>query len=538
MCLVILGGGTFLLEIKTSLALEIEGFFEDDPEKCLESASLSFLGNFDEGCSLVSRIQCSFLIAIPDTGQRITLSKQLPKSCVLPSVIHPSLLTHGFYEIGDGSILLENTVLHTGVILGEHCIVFPDVIIGAGSRIDSFCNIGVGVRIGRNVHIASGSWIENGAWISDEVILPAGSHVVLNTHISTPPTFIHPPQQNVTWNANTKQKKTIISGHHIRHLETYLAEILEIDMNQKCVIAVNSATAGLHALCLACQLYHRKHPSMTWITQSFSHHRTIQGPFSSSTIINDLEWPFHYRFGEAEGWIVTNCFGTLISNLSEIISLATQHQILLVMDNSNSPLAKLDGKNSLNFGDGGVVDFQHDNPLGYGDGGVIIASRKYEPILRGLIDESIIHNHAYKFGMSDPVALALFTWLTDQSFQQVVIHHYYYLAKIWYQIVSPSLRFPSITNPNTLFLSCLPLLWPTAVPLSVISLTNQETGIECRKYYSSSLGEPSKFPIAHNISNRILCFPCHLDITKLHLISYYHRYLPTMERILKSTQGL
>lgn len=125
------------------------------------------------------------LIAVGRNELRLSLQDQLEDmGYQLATVIHPSAQVAGDVVIGDGSVLLANSVVNTGARLGRA------VILNTAATIDHDCLLGDGVHLSPGVHLAGnvaigdrtwlgiGSSVVNDCTIGPDVVVGAGGVVI------------------------------------------------------------------------------------------------------------------------------------------------------------------------------------------------------------------------------------------------------------------------------------------------------------------------------------------------------------------------
>jgi sugar O-acyltransferase (sialic acid O-acetyltransferase NeuD family) len=100
-------------------------------------------------------------------------------------------------QLGSGCIICPSTILTVNVKLGRHCIVNINCTIGHDVSVGDFVTINPGVNIsgnvsiGANCNIGSNSVIRNGVTICDDVVIGAGSVVVID--ITEPGIYVGSP---------------------------------------------------------------------------------------------------------------------------------------------------------------------------------------------------------------------------------------------------------------------------------------------------------------------------------------------------------
>lgn len=124
-------------------------------------------------------------VAIGNNVARLDSVRELnSKQCLMPILVHPSAAVSTYAVVGQGSVVMPQTVINSGAGIGMGCIV------NTAATIDHDCRIGDGVHLSPGVHLAGGvtvgeaSWIGIGACVKEgcrigsNVIVAAGAVVV------------------------------------------------------------------------------------------------------------------------------------------------------------------------------------------------------------------------------------------------------------------------------------------------------------------------------------------------------------------------
>lgn len=132
------------------------------------------------------------LIAIGNNQVRMKIAQWVEENNFILSeaAIHPSSQLARGTSIGQGSVLMANTVVNSDSIIGRN------TIINTGATIDHDCNIG------ESVHIAPGATICGGVSVGDLTLIGAGSVIHPNVKIG----------ENVTVGAGATVLKDVADG--------------------------------------------------------------------------------------------------------------------------------------------------------------------------------------------------------------------------------------------------------------------------------------------------------------------------------------
>lgn len=137
--------------------------------------------SFIENCSANTPV----FIGIGDNLLRSKLFKRLKeKSCVFPTLKHPSAMVNKRAFIDEGSIIMPNATVNLNVMIGKCGIINTNAALDHDSKLGDFVHISPGVNIAGNVTIENCSWIGIGATIINNIhigkhsIVGAGSVVI------------------------------------------------------------------------------------------------------------------------------------------------------------------------------------------------------------------------------------------------------------------------------------------------------------------------------------------------------------------------
>lgn len=310
-------------------------------------------------------------------------------------------------------------------------------------------------------------------------------------------------------------------GPCVKKLEEYLTlEWFCLPHNKK-VIAVANGCVGLHAIIQAYEL--RKGGPLQWATQSFTFPSAAQGPLASCVEIVDIEGeenvgPNLSQVDPAkiDGIILTNVFGC-VANISKYENWCAKHGKLLVLDNAATSATFYKEKNSCLYGDASMVSFHHTKPIGFGEGGAVIVSPELEPYVRRVINfgydvpkGDIVWNPlGSNYKMSDVSAAFILSYMKRQRGKLLSAHNTlltYFKKKLGEDsILQNRVHLLSNYSSSEPFLACFPLVFDTPIYEDDF----RDSHVYVRKYYKPLRLEGK----ALDLYERILCFPCHSDMT-------------------------
>lgn len=303
-------------------------------------------------------------------------------------------------------------------------------------------------------------------------------------------------------------------GPNVQLLERYIKEKFEIE-DCKSVIVVSNASLGIQILTQGINFYENK--NLQWCTQSFTFPPSNQGTLKNSMIL-DIDYEGGLNLDEVNeninGLIVTNIFGNIV-DINKYENYCNKYNKFLIFDNAATHYTYYKGKNCLNYGHGCIISFHHTKPFGFGEGGAIVVDKKYECVIRKLInfgigyDENLYYlQEANNCKMSDIQAVYITQYLMDNFDNIIKIHQelYNYLIK---KIKNMNIKlYPSFNDKNKNILSCFTFIFNIPEQSKNSEEELLKNNIFCRKYY-----HPLKnTKITNEIYSNILCVPCHKDM--------------------------
>jgi sugar O-acyltransferase (sialic acid O-acetyltransferase NeuD family) len=129
----------------------------------------------------------SVIIGIGDNHRRREIVKTLePAGIYFDTAIHPSAQLGNDVNIGEGTVIMANSVINPGAQIGCHCIVNTAVTIDHDCIIGDFVHLSPGAHLGGSVRVGYSGWIGLGASIINNInigehtIIGAGSVVIRN----------------------------------------------------------------------------------------------------------------------------------------------------------------------------------------------------------------------------------------------------------------------------------------------------------------------------------------------------------------------
>ena len=168
------GHAKVILDILKSNGIVVPKIFDDNPN------INSFMG------IPVSRenIQSPLIISIGNNSVRKTIVERFNSSVYNPTVWSKQAIISDTVAMGEGTVVMQNTVIQSSVRIGKHCIINTKASIDHDCLIEDYVHIAPGVILCGNVEIGEGSLIGAGTTIIPGIkigkwsIVGAGSVVV------------------------------------------------------------------------------------------------------------------------------------------------------------------------------------------------------------------------------------------------------------------------------------------------------------------------------------------------------------------------
>lgn len=124
------------------------------------------------------------VVAIGSPKLRKKIIQELPKNTTFTSIIHPTVVSSKWNNIGEGSIITAGTILTCNIRIGKHCHLNLNTTIGHDCKIGDYFTTAPGVNISGNctfgncVYFGSNSSVRQGIKIVDNVTIGMGGVVV------------------------------------------------------------------------------------------------------------------------------------------------------------------------------------------------------------------------------------------------------------------------------------------------------------------------------------------------------------------------
>ena len=178
--------------IEKNKLFKISGIIDNNKSKKI--LNYKIIGRDKNLKKLFSKISYALVTVgqIKDYKIRESLFKNLKKiGYKLPVIISPLSYVSKHAKIGEGTIIMHNSVINAGVKIGKNCIINSmsliehDVSIGDHCHISTRATINGSVKIGRNTFIGSNSTLKHGIKIGNRSIINSKKLVKKNVKNDT-----------------------------------------------------------------------------------------------------------------------------------------------------------------------------------------------------------------------------------------------------------------------------------------------------------------------------------------------------------------
>lgn len=143
-------------------------FVDDQYAESKWSGDVEIIAPLDQLPSLAGT-RCHAIVAIGDNRLRLDLQGRLKNmGFTLATIIHPSAQIARDVNIGHGSVLLANSVVNVGAVLGESVIINTAATVDHNGRIGDGVHLSPGVNLAGNVVIGEGAWLGIGAAVVND----------------------------------------------------------------------------------------------------------------------------------------------------------------------------------------------------------------------------------------------------------------------------------------------------------------------------------------------------------------------------------
>lgn len=171
------GHGKVVLDLVQSTKKIISGVFDDNPQLS------ELLGSPVLRSTQLPEEVGKLLISIGDNTIRKAIATKWSEKFFFKA-IHPKATVSSFSNVGDGSVVMANAVVHADVQIGRHCIVNTGAVVEHDCTIGDFVHISPNaalagnVKVGEGTHVGIGACVIQGIKIGKWVTIGAGAVII------------------------------------------------------------------------------------------------------------------------------------------------------------------------------------------------------------------------------------------------------------------------------------------------------------------------------------------------------------------------
>jgi sugar O-acyltransferase (sialic acid O-acetyltransferase NeuD family) len=157
--------------------LAVHGLF-DDNSALTSLLHFPVLGPYDPKCLPAEEL----IISIGNNRIRQKVAANIRH--VFGKTIHPSALLSTFATLDEGSVLIHQSVVQAGSVIGKHCIINTSASVDHDCMLEDFVHISPhatlsgNVKVGEGTHIGAGATVIQGISIGKWCMVGAGAVVV------------------------------------------------------------------------------------------------------------------------------------------------------------------------------------------------------------------------------------------------------------------------------------------------------------------------------------------------------------------------
>jgi sugar O-acyltransferase (sialic acid O-acetyltransferase NeuD family) len=172
------GHGKVVADTLSSCGLEVEGFIDDDPQKCTGGSDLKILGNAKWLAEQAIRRPVAVALGIGDNFCRRTVAESCVKAGVrLVTAIHPSATVALSAKMSRGVVIMAHAVVNADAVIGEGAIINTAAIVEHDCHVGNFAHLSPRVVIGGHVRVGDCSWLGIGSTVIPNIEIGACSIV-------------------------------------------------------------------------------------------------------------------------------------------------------------------------------------------------------------------------------------------------------------------------------------------------------------------------------------------------------------------------
>jgi sugar O-acyltransferase (sialic acid O-acetyltransferase NeuD family) len=182
------GHGKVVADILEKSNASVIGFLDDDSEKWGQDFFGYKVFRYSEFMTTdYSPDECEIIIAIGDNLTRKILTERLAEEGFkFGKAIHPSAVIGKNVSIGEGTVLMANSVINAETQIGIHCIINTSVSVDHDGLIGDFVHLSPGCHLGGGVKVGELSWIGLGASVIHNIEIGRNSIIGAGTVVIRP----------------------------------------------------------------------------------------------------------------------------------------------------------------------------------------------------------------------------------------------------------------------------------------------------------------------------------------------------------------
>jgi sugar O-acyltransferase (sialic acid O-acetyltransferase NeuD family) len=195
--IILVGGGGHCIScidvIRSEGKFQIIGILDITEKLGSKLSDIEVIGTDDDIPRFASENR-NFLITvgqIKTTFKRIKIYNTI-KKCGgnLPVIISPRAYVSNSATIGEGTIVMHNSLINASAVIGNACIINTGALIEHEVFVGDFCHISTQsilngqVKLGRNSFIGSNAVIANNITLPPDIVVAAGTCVFRSTDIT------------------------------------------------------------------------------------------------------------------------------------------------------------------------------------------------------------------------------------------------------------------------------------------------------------------------------------------------------------------
>ena len=145
-------------------------FLDDCLDKLNNKSHWTIVGPIEKW--LDYRDSADFIVAIGNNVIRAGLLQQLSaKQCSMATLVHPTAFVSKHSYIGPGVVVFANVVVNIGARIDEGCIINTAATIDHDCHIQAYCHISPGVNIAGGVNVGKYSWLGIGSSVVEYITI-------------------------------------------------------------------------------------------------------------------------------------------------------------------------------------------------------------------------------------------------------------------------------------------------------------------------------------------------------------------------------